>query len=265
MLGKVMKHEMKATWKVLFPLAMVLVGVTLIGMLMMKMQVFETDMGALVGLAMLLLYIIGLIALNVTAFIFLLVRFYHSHTLPVTTFSLINGKLLVAVFWDAITTILVYVSAFSLIVTAGLNLGNEGERIKLGELLQQLGDMIGISIPALFGWAILYSVISAFSAMLMVYASMAIGQLFRHKVAMSIVMYGVLYAILQIISFVISINSANGFVEKQAAMGDDSFFSITIANMYGNIFSKSMVLYIGVSIVCYIITALITHKKLNLE
>ena len=237
MLGKVMKHEMKATWKVLFPLAMVLVGVTLIGMLMMKMQVFETDMGALVGLAMLLLYIIGLIALSVTAFIFLLVRFYHSmygaegylsHTLPVTTFSLINGKLLVAVFWHAITSILVYV-------------------------------------PALFGWAILYSVISAFSAMLMVYASMAIGQLFRHKVAMSIVMYGVLYAILQIISFVISINSANGFVEKQAAMGDDSFFSITIANMYGNIFSKSMVLYIGVSIVCYIITALITHKKLNLE
>ena len=121
--------------------------------------------------------------------------------------------------------------------------------------------MIGISIPALFGWAILYSVISAFSAMLMVYASMAIGQLFRHKVAMSFVMYGVLYAILQIISFVISINSANGFVEKQAAMGDDSFFSITI----GNIFSKSMILYIGVSIVCYIITALITHKKLNLE
>ena len=184
MLGKVMKHEMKATWKVLFPLAMVLVGVTLIGMLMMNMQVFETDMGALVGLAMLLLYIIGLIALSVTAFIFLLVRFYHSmygaegylsHTLPVTTFSSINGKLLVAVFWDAITTILVYVSAFSLIVTAGLNLGNEGERIKLGELLQQLGDMIGISIPALFGWAILYSVISAFSAMLMVYASMAIG------------------------------------------------------------------------------------------
>lgn len=70
MLGKVMKHEMKATWKVLFPLAMVLVGVTLIGMLMMKMQVFETDIGALVGLAMLLLYIIGLIALSVTAFIF---------------------------------------------------------------------------------------------------------------------------------------------------------------------------------------------------
>lgn len=99
MLGKVMKHEMKATWKVLFPLAMVLVGVTLIGMLMMNMQVFETDMGALVGLAMLLLYIIGLIALSVTAFIFLLVRFYHSmygaegylsHTLPVTTFSLIT-------------------------------------------------------------------------------------------------------------------------------------------------------------------------------
>lgn len=274
MLGKVMKHEMKATWKVLFPLAMVLVGVTLIGMLMMNMQVFETDMGALVGLAMLLLYIIGLIALSVTAFIFLLVRFYHSmygaegylsHTLPVTTFSLINGKLLVAVFWDAITTILVYVSAFSLIVTAGLNLGNEGERIKLGELLQQLGDMIGIPIPALFGWAILYSVISAFSAMLMVYASMAIGQLFRHKVAMSIVMYGVLYAILQIISFVISINSANGFVEKQAAMGDDSFFTRAIANMYGNIFSRSMILSVGVSIVCYIITALITHKKLNLE
>ena len=87
-----------------------------------------------------------------------------------------------AVFWHAITSILVYVSAFSLIVTAGLNLGNEGERIKLEELLQQLGDMIGISIPALFGWAILYSVISAFSAMLMVYASMAIGQLFRHAI-----------------------------------------------------------------------------------
>ena len=96
MLGKVMKHEMKATWKVLFPLAMVLDGVTIIGMLMMNMQVFETDMGALVGLAMLLLYIIGLIALSVTAFIFLLVRFYHSmygaegylsHTLPVTAFG----------------------------------------------------------------------------------------------------------------------------------------------------------------------------------
>ena len=145
MLRKLLKYEFKSTGRTFFPLAMVLVGVTLIGMLMMNMQVFETDMGALVGLAMLLLYIIGLIALSVTAFIFPLVRFYHSmygaegylsHTLPVTTFSLINGKLLVAVFWDAITTILVYVSAFSLIVTAGLNLGNEGERIKLGELLQ---------------------------------------------------------------------------------------------------------------------------------
>lgn len=78
-------------------------------------------------------------------------------------------------------------------------------------------------------------------------------------------MYGVLYAILQIIYFVISINSANGFVEKQAAMGDDSFFTLAIANMYGNIFSRSMILSVGVSIVCYIITAVITHKKLNLE
>lgn len=48
-------------------------------------------------------------------------------------------------------------------------------------------------------------------------------------------------------------------------MGDDSFFTLAIANMYRNIFSRSMILSVGVSIVCYIITALITHKKLNLE
>ena len=48
-------------------------------------------------------------------------------------------------------------------------------------------------------------------------------------------------------------------------LGDDSFFTLTVANVYGNIFSRSMILSVGVSIVCYIITALITHKKLNLE
>lgn len=265
---------MKATFKVLFPLQLILIGVTLIGCIMMHMQIFETDAGVLLGMAMLILYIIGLVALSVTAFIFLLVRFYRSmygaegylsHTLPVTTFSLINGKLFVAAFWYTVTTFLTYISVFTLLITAGLNISSGPESIRLGELLHQLENMIGISIPALIGWVFLYSIISAFSTMLMVYASMAVGQLFRHKVALSIVTYGIIYVIMQIISFVISINAANGFVESQMELGEDSLFTIKIAEMYGNLFSKSMILSVIMAVVFYIITALITHKKLNLE
>lgn len=43
MLGKLFKHEFKDTGKVLLPLNLALIGVTIIGMVVLGLRIFDTD------------------------------------------------------------------------------------------------------------------------------------------------------------------------------------------------------------------------------
>ena len=115
MLGKLLKHEIKNTGKILLPLNLALIGVTLIGMIVLGSKIFENEhIGMLAG-ALLVFYILGIVALFIVTYVFLMITFYRSmysaegyltHTLPVSPITTLNSKLIVSLFWACLTMIL---------------------------------------------------------------------------------------------------------------------------------------------------------------
>ena len=109
MLGKLMKHEFKTTSKVILPLYLILVVLTIFARIFAQSlftaensNIDSIGFGLFGGLSV-ILYILGLFAVSIASFIYLLVRFYKNlfgdegylmHTLPVTSWELLSSCLL---------------------------------------------------------------------------------------------------------------------------------------------------------------------------
>ena len=172
MLGKLFKHEFKDTAKVLLPLNLALIGVTIIGMIVLGLKIFDSEniaMGFL-AISMVFFYILAIIALFIITYIYLMIRFYRTmyadeayltHTLPVSTFSTFNVKLLVSAFWAFLTMALTAVSVLSLFGTALQSTG-EFASADWNYFLYELETFFGKPMSALIGKFLLYMLVSCF-------------------------------------------------------------------------------------------------------
>lgn len=277
MLGKLIKHEFKDTGKVLLPLNLALIGVTIIGMIVLGLKVFETDNIAIgfLAVALVLFYILAIVALFIVTYIYLMIRFYHSmyssegyltHTLPISTFSILNTKILVSVFWAFLTMVLSVASVFALIFAA---LGASGElsSVDWSNFWSEMEYVFGTSIGAVIGWGLLFMLISSFSGLLMIYCSISIGQLFnKHKVGAAIVTYVIIYIVLQIVSMIVSLS------QSLSAATNTAYYSSSVSDelttfreIFGGSLTASMIQSIILIIIYYVTCAYISNKKLNLE
>lgn len=219
MLGKLFKHEFKDTGKVLLPLNLALIGVTIIGMVVLGLRIFDTDSIAVgfLAIALVLFYILAIVALFIVTYIYLMLRFYRSmyssegyltHTLPASTFSILNTKILVSVFWAFLTMALSVVSVLALILTA-FSASGELSSADLANFQTEMEHIFGISTGSLIGWGLLLMLVSSFSGLLMIYCSISIGQLFnKYKVGAAIVTYVIIYIVLQIVSMIVSLTQS---------------------------------------------------------
>ena len=76
MLIKLLKHEWAATVKLLLPLNLLLIIITVIGRILLGTQILKNNDLGLFTIALTTLYVIALIALAVITFVFLVIRFY---------------------------------------------------------------------------------------------------------------------------------------------------------------------------------------------
>lgn len=276
MLGKLFKHEFKATGKFLLPLNLALVGVTIIGMIVIGLNVFAANgmVTAFLAVSLVIFYILAIIALFIVTYIFLMMRFYRSmyssegyltHTLPVSSFSILNTKILVSVFWAFLTMALTAVSALALIFTA-LNSTGEISSSDWSRVWSELEYVFGMSIGSMIGWMLLFMLISSFSGLLMIYCSISIGQLFnKHKVGAAIVTYVIIYIVLQILNMIISLG------KSMKAMTDPVYYMTvydemsTFRDIFGGSVSASMIQSVILILIYYAVCAYISNKKLNLE
>ena len=277
MLGKLIKHEFKDTGKVLLPLNLALICVTIIGMIVLGLRIFETDSIAVgfLAVALVLFYILAIVALFIVTYIYLMIRFYRSmyssegyltHTLPVSTFSILNTKILVSVFWAFLTMVLSVASVFALIFSA---LGASGElsSVDWSNVWSEMEYVFGTSISSVIGWGLLLMLLSSFSGLLMIYCSISIGQLFnKYKVGAAIVTYVIIYIVLQIISMIVSLS------QSLSAATNVDYYSSSVSNelttlheIFGSSFTASMIQSIILIIIYYVTCAYISNKKLNLE
>ena len=196
MLRKLMKHELRATGRVMGPL-LLLVLVAAVGGNVSTYRLLETGSGMLNTLGVLLLmgYTIAFVASGVMAFVLMVQRFYQNllrdegyltMTLPVSVHEHIWAKLLVSLIWWI--AVLAVAGVSMLILVFSRNMMQE-----IGEILAHLhiGDLnLSQNLPHIVLFCVELALLLAVGGAcvcLHFYAALAVGHSFtHHKDALSV-------------------------------------------------------------------------------
>ncbi|MDE5932692.1 MAG: hypothetical protein K2H40_09480, partial [Lachnospiraceae bacterium] len=128
MLGKLMKYEWKATWKLLVPLNLFIVVMSILAYITVQLDFFDSN-NALVlttGGILLMTCVFSMFVILVVSVIYLIYRFYTSvygdegyllHTLPVDKHHIIIAKAVVSASWIILNIVLIYLSILFLFST----------------------------------------------------------------------------------------------------------------------------------------------------
>ena len=261
MLSKLLKHEFKATARLILPLYLVLFVFTIVARFVLSLDL-KGALSIFPAFAT-IAYIATILAIAVVSFVIIVLRFYKNlmtdegylmFTLPVKAKQLINSKLLVSLFWYIASLLLILVSLFGLLFTKehyGL-IGGAVERF-----FTEMRLVFGTSNMILFiTETFLVMILGLINNILIIYASIAIGQLFNgHKILGSIAAYIGISTALQIIvsaAFVI-LGIVFGTSFDEVSSVPEFILPITIAFV------------LITNILFYVVTDFIFKKKLNLE
>ena len=135
MLGKLISHEWKDTWKLMTILNGAVIVLSVLGMFFAATgnltDIFNREDVTSVWvfvmyISFIMVYILGIIALSVGTTLYFYVRFYRNlytdqgylmHTLPVTEHELILSKAIVAFIWKAVSVLVVGLGIGAIVLT----------------------------------------------------------------------------------------------------------------------------------------------------
>lgn len=263
MLAKLMKHELKATARLLIPMDIILLCISMINHFTFQVGIQEGAPGLIVDFLINIQVLFSIAILMVTV-IFMITRFYKNllsdegylmFTLPVKVHQLITSKLIITLFWILIGFIVLFLS-WGIVVFKPGDMGLIIDAIQ--RLLLQLQLSFGNSWIFIAVEFIILALLGLVFNILLVYVSIAIGQLFtKHKIIASFISYGILYTIIQ--WGMLAILSGLSFI-----LYNNTNFS-TIATVPQVIFPVAIGAVLIGCIVFYLATNYIFQKKLNLE
>lgn len=266
MLGKLMKYEWKATWKLLVSANALTWLMTIIAWFMVKILdrtgYSDFEMMDFMAVMVLLTYVLSMFAVSVGTGIYLIYRFYTStygdqgyllHTLPVDTHHIIIAKLLVSAAWELINIVSIYLSVIFLFASSSEIFDSMMRGMK--DAIKYMGaEKITAFTVIMTLVAFLFSV---FAKLLKVGACISLGQLSsNHKLMLSFAWYIAIYVVEQIIQgmyFAIQI----AFHKRLSYMDHASYFDHQWETvLIGGIIS---------CVVFYLLTWYVMSRKLNLD
>ncbi len=272
MLGKLMKHEFRATGRIMLPLlAAELILAVLAGFSVRGLERME-DMSFLHALYVLTLIVFGLgmFAIAVVVFVLMIQRFYRSllrdegylsMTLPVTVDAQIWAKLLTSFVWFLAVGALFFLSMFvvmsigSYITLPDLEEFREFWRSMEAELRE-----LGVGSMALYLFEMLAAVfLGVCVTCLRCYASMAIGcSAADHKLILSFVAYF-------LIGIALGMTSNAAVFAVLPRLETSSFFEhVSPARFMHTVMLGNLVIGAGLSALFYLVTRYFLKNKLNL-
>ncbi len=224
MLGKLTKHELIASGRMILPMYIALICTSLVS----KFFIWISSKKSFIDSAPLtfskivtsisslftILNIILIFVVLIGTIIFLLVRFYKNYytdegylmfTLPVSSTSLIFSKLLSALVWTIVSSA-ISLGAFLFIMHTEETANSFGSFWdELGNLLHRMAVEMDIPFGLLVTEFILLIMITIIGKYLMFYTSISIGPsiMSRNKVVGSIIGYVIVYIATQIVSFLV--------------------------------------------------------------
>lgn len=289
MLGKLIKHEWKNTYKAGCLILASLVAITFLGWLAFQSPMWRSISGDgyrnydlplamldLVSIFTLLFYAIMLAAASAGIIIYLALQFYRTmysgegyltHTLPVTKNQLLISKILIGGVWTLIVTLGIMVSLGALVsflVAASLP-----DEYTMGEFwrmfFQEFSKMIRVlereldfelSFRLIIG--IVSMVIGPFITLTILFGAISLGQLFtKHRVLMAIVCYIGVQMVSGLLGSLIEVIAAAVYATEYGGRTFGVYMDV-------NSFSSHAVELI-LAIVLYLASYLVATKKLNLE
>ncbi len=280
MLGKLIKHEWKAVWKVPALLLGILMIIAAVAGLTFVLPIWDSDWIGLPmsGIMLIMMFYVAMIGASLGIVIYLAVRYfknmftdegYLTHTLPVTSRQLLISKVIIMSVWELLSSIGVL---FSMVVFGGVAVfslaSKEGDfALLVIEAMKELGnlwDMPFFKDFQIFGVITVFmALVSCFSEAMIIIASITMGQMIRkHRVLGSVGAYFAINAVIQgiftVIMFpmMIKMTLDNAFLYR---------FETSPFSFYTIMFTIMSVVYLAVGVGLYFLSEYLIHKRLELE
>ena len=269
MLGKLMKYEWKATWKLLLSANILTVVMTVLARCMVSLmdQVGHSDFRMVDFMAVMVLftYVGSMFAVCIGTTIYLIHRFYTStygdqgyllHTLPVDTHHIIIATVLVSAAWVTINIVFIYLSVIFLLATSSEILHSMMEGMV--DVIEYLGaEKISLFTVIMTMIAFIFSI---FARVLKVGACISLGQLSsNHKLMLSFAWYVGIYVVEQMfqgVYFAIMV-----YVQEKAAYRSYRSYG----SYFDNQWETTLLAAILSCVAYYLLTWYVMDKKLNLD
>lgn len=275
MLKKLLKHEWAETWKIpTLTLAAILLLTLVCALYFYFSPVLGPDVEINVGnMTLFILYAFFNAAISLLITIYLGIRFFKNlytdqgylmHTLPVQPYMLITAKACVGVFWIYAAGL---VSTFTILPVTVLALPKIAYLTPddLVQFIPVLTGMFGGSAVGIAFYFIPYLLVSSSFSVLMLYASISLGQLFgKHKALSSIICYLGLSALTSAASAFFMVPGMTGIVITHADE-TENFLALTMPSLMRTAFFISFAMSAVLSVVCFWLCNYLMKKNLNLD
>ncbi|MDI3535960.1 MAG: hypothetical protein PWP16_440 [Eubacteriaceae bacterium] len=214
MLGKLLKHELKASGRIFLPIYAVLLLLTIVNKLVLSLgcpdffneETVSHPVMEMIFAITLLLYVAIVVALSVMTLVVIVQRFYKNlftdegylmFTLPVKTRDHIISKLLIAMLWTCVSGVVITITI--LILSWGTFTWMDVTQA-YSMLSQQVETQLHLSMGLLIFEAALMMITEIVASILMIYIAIALGQLFnQHRIIAAFGAYVVISVALQFI------------------------------------------------------------------
>ena len=206
MLMKLLKHEFRATARIMGPLYLILLAAALAANLTAGLLDADSFILNIVSALIVMAWFVAVIGVFIVAFILMLQRFYKNllgdegylmFTLPVSVHQHVWSKLIVSAVWFILTGVVVVLSV--LVLAFNVSFLTDLAEV-FPKLFEQLNAYYAFNGTAfiLEGLILLFAGCMTFS--LQFYAALAVGHSFpNHKMALSVVFYFVFQFAMQIL------------------------------------------------------------------
>lgn len=278
MLGKLFQNEFKCTWKTMVTIYAVVIAATVLGCLVLGVDVFNNGkIGQVMARIFILSYVFAIAALFIVTFIFLCGRFYKTmysdqgyltHTIPVSSLANLNVKLITSLVWLLLSGILFLLSIGALAFVRDSETVMEFFRqMTLQGLNHICKDAFGYGFCATLGILLLLVVLGYLNLLGMVYAALSLGQLFnQHKIGAAIGFGIGIYFVQQIISSILLIRWMNLFMVRiTVTYSQETEYFSNSATGAPRIIWPILLTYAVYAVIEYLITAFIVKKHINLD
>lgn len=220
MLGKLIKHEWKAIWKIPAILIGALLVIAVLAGLTFISPVWRSGISGLEIFSVLvwLLFYFAIIGVSVGIMLFLAVRFYRSmftdegyltHTLPAAPHQLLISKMVIMAVWIFLSMVGIF---FSILIFGGMAVLFLQPEISIGNMWKEVcrelerSGMLGINLVSFAASIIFMLIVSPVNGATMITGSISLGQMVKgHKVLGSIGAYFAINMVVQILSMVVMV------------------------------------------------------------